>query len=792
MRSRYFQQMINSFFTSVLLLIIVTSCQKKEDDPKVVYPHDDQAVSELLQSLSEEQKIAQLQGAWLRNLLDGKTLSIDSCKKHIPNGIGHLAQFSSSVDLNPNELRQVIDDLQAYLISTCGIPAILHEEAISGFAAKGATTLPQQIGMGCTWNPELLRDNTAMSAKLMRSVGATQALSPMLDICRNSHWGRIEESFGEEPYLIARMGLAFVNGLQGKDLSKGVAATTKHFAGYAGGTEDIKVFFEETLLPHEATIRFGNVQSAMAGYHAIDNIPCSANHNLLHSILREKLGFDGVVISDFWSVKQVFTKYNYAKDDKDAAVKCINAGLDVELPFGMSFPYLDEALKDNTVSLETLDTAVRRVLTLKSKLGLLELIPSNKDNTPLDFDPLENRQRAYKSACQSIVMLKNNGILPLSNNLSNISVVGPNADAVQSLLGDYTYQSLAAYWWKYPTEPDNPKLVTLLEGLKSNLNKDVSINYERGCDWTKALSEEIDMVAGDLGDERSKNLEYLNIKDLPQPNSSKAIEIAGKSDVIIAAMGENLYLVGEGRDRKDIRLPGQQEDFVKQLIATGKPVILVVFGGRPQIITDLEPGCAAILQAWFPGEEGGNALADILLGKVSPSGKLTLTYPRTNEQAPIWYSQGYDEKNPPMYPFGYGLSYTSFSYQNLNAPSEHHVKDPWINVSFDITNSGSLDGAEIAQLYVSPPSSIPELEPLELKGFARVELTQGERKTINIKVSPQQLAYYTNGHWIIKPGLYEFKIGASSTDIRLSKKIALKGEEKLAQRAVLFSETTVH
>ncbi len=773
-------------------MILCICCQSKTKNNH--FQNQTTKVHELLNKMPNEEKIAQLQGAWLRDLLNGKTLSLDSCRKKIPHGIGHFAQFSSSTDLDPDELKKVIQDLQQYLINETpnGIPAIFHEEAISGFAAKGATTLPQQIGMGCTWNPDLLRKNTAMSAKLMRQVGATQALSPMLDICRNSHWGRIEESFGEEPYFIARMGLAFVKGLQGDDLTKGVAATTKHFAGYAGGTDDEKVFYEETLLPHEATIRLGNAQSAMAGYHAFKGIPCSANKELLVDILRTKLGFNGVAISDFWSVKQVFTKYKYAKDDKDAGVKSINAGLDVELPFGMSFPYLKEALEDGTVSQETLNTSVERVLLLKERLGLLDKNSVLEKGKKLDFDPPENRKRAYESACQSIVMLKNNGVLPISTKLKNIAVVGPNAAAVQSLLGDYTYQSLAAYWWKYPIDPNNPKLVTLLDGLKSNLDKEIHIAYERGCDWTKSMSDEIEKVDGALGDERSKNLEYLNIKDLPTPNTAKAIDIARESDIIIAAMGENLYLVGEGRDRKDIRLPGEQENFVKQLIETGKPVVLILFGGRPQIITAIEPGCAAILQAWFPGEEGGNALADILQGKVSPSGKLTLTYPRTNEQTSIWYSKGYDSSDTPMYPFGYGLSYSSFSYDNLSLPKNVDINDERIPISFEIENTGKYDAAEIVQLYVSPPPNIKELEPIELKGFVRTNIKKGKKRKITILVSPEQLAYYTNDNWVIEPGIYDFKIGASSIDIRLSGKIELSGNKKeLRQRNVLFSKNSI-
>ena len=742
--------------------------------------------------MSNEEKIAQLQGIWLKDLLQDRELSLDSCRKKIPHGIGHFAQFAGSTDLDPTELKKVVGQVQHYLVheTPSGVPALFSDEAISGFSAKGATTLPQQIGMGCTWNVDLLRENTAMTAKLMRRIGASQVLSPMLDICRNPHWGRIEESFGEEPYLTARMGLAFVKGLQGNELKTGVAATCKHFAGYGGGTEHEKTLYEEVLLPYEAAVRFGNVQSIMAGYHAVNGIPCSANEMLLTDVLRNKFGFDGMVVSDFWSVKQVWSTYKYASSEKEAGVKSLNAGLDVELPFGMSFPYFPEALAEGSISMQRLDEAVENVLIVKDRLGLLDYTaPDPEEN--VDLDPPGNRQRAYESACQSVVMLKNNGVLPLASTVKNIAVVGPNADAVESLLGDYTYQSLAAYWWNYPIDRTNPKLVTLLDGLKAKVAEDVDLVYERGCDWTKSLRDEIDELA-DAGDERAKDIKYISAKDMPVPNTAKALDVAQKSDVIIAAMGEQLYLVGEGRDRKDIRLPGEQEDFVKKLIATGKPVILVIFGGRPQIIADIEEECAAVLHAWFPGEEGGNAVADILLGNVNPSGKLTLTYPRTNEQAPIVYSQGYDQNDMPMYPFGYGLSYTTFAYENLSIPQRISVNDPWIRISFEVENTGSYDGAEIVQLYVSPPGSNKNLEPIELKGFARVNVDKGVRKNVTISVAPGQLAYYSNGRWIIEPGVYEFKVGASCTDIRLPGKVEIIGERvELDQRNVLFSETTI-
>jgi len=778
-----------------ILLLLFTACHPDVTDTPTVFTDinaptrlttpDGEAriarrVDSLVNLMPREEKIAQLQGAWLRDLVvDGK-LSPEKCDSLIPHGIGHLAQFSSSIGLAPEALRDLVRDLQAYqrTKTVSGIPAIFHEEAISGFAARGATTLPQQIGMGCTWNPDLLRANTRASARLMRSVGATQALSPMLDICRDAHWGRIEESFGEDPYLIARMGHAFVAGLQGDDLATGVAATTKHFAGYAGGTDDPRLFYEETLLPHEVTVRLADAQSAMAGYHAVHGVPCSANEELLTDILRTSWGFDGVVISDFWSVNQVFTKFGYGKDQRDAAVKSLSAGLDVELPKGAAFPFLGSALDEGALAEATLDRALRRVLTLKARLGLLGPDARLTADGPLDFDPPENRARAYESAVQSVVMLKNDGVLPLGAETHKIAVVGPNADAVQSLLGDYSYQSLSAYWWKLPTDPLNPKLVTLLEGLRGSVGPDVDIAYARGCDWTKSLQSELDAVDTSIGDARSKDVEFLKIDDLPTPDVEAALKIAAESNVIIAAMGEHLYLSGENRNRSDIRLPGEQQAFVKQLAATGKPVVLVLFSGRPLMLTELEADCAAILSAWFPGEEGGNAVADLITGKQNPSGKLTLTFPANNEQSPLWYGEGYDADDMPLYPFGYGLSYTTFEYADLDAPATAATTDEWLTLSFDVTNTGQRAGTEVVQLYALPNRFDWPSTKQSLKGFTRVDLEAGETKRVTFQVSPEQFAGYVDGGFAVAPGRYEWRVGASATDVRLRGRFGLTGEAK--------------
>ena len=780
---------------NVLLLILALYCgnlfpQNKVDFKSFSNKELDAKVEKILAKMSPDEKLAQLTGIRPDLVMENGKLSLPKCRKVIPNGIGHFCQFASGTTLRPVELRDFVRDLQHYLmtVTPAKLPAIFHEEAITGFSTRGATTFPQQIGMGCSWNPEQIRKNTATTAINMRSVGATYALSPMLDLGRTAHWERIEESFGEDAYLTSAMGLAFINGLQGSDLQTGVACTIKHFAAYGVKNYTDREFYEEYLMPHEVAIKLGNVKSVMPSYATYKGFPCVANEELLTTVLRKELGFDGIVISDYGAVRRTFSQYKKAASRTEAGALAINAGMDVELAEPICFPLLPNAVKDNQTTWAKIDNAVRRVLIMKARLGLLDAKPEVGKDGDLNLDPPANRKLAYESACQSIVLLKNNGILPLKKELKKIALVGPNAASVQGLLGDYTYQSLSSFWWNIQYDINDPKLVTLSEALKAKIGNNVTILHERGCDWSTPLESRI---KSSDGDDRLSKIKTMLIKDVPQPNLENAIKISSESDVIIAAMGENVYLCGEGRARKNIKLPGEQEAFVQKLIATGKPVILVLFGGRQQIITDLEPKCAAVVQAWFPGEEGGNAVADILLGNVNPSAKLCVSYPKTEDKYEMYYNKGYAKENQPLYPFGYGLSYTSFKYRDFKLNSKVSITDQWIEMSFKVKNTGSCAGTEIVQLYVSPKDSASTMKPIQLKGYQRVDLKVGEEKTVTFKVSPQQLSQYIAKQWIISPGKYVFKAAASCTDIRLSAIVELTGENAILKngRSVFFSMT---
>lgn len=777
----------------VLFGHLVSIAQESNNKPFST-PEIEVKVDSIVSLMTMDEKIAQITGIRLREVMTDGKISKEKLKTVLPHGIGHFCQFSTGQALSPEALRDLVREVQDYLMTETRlkIPAIFHEEAITGFATQGATTFPQQIGIGCTWNPELVTRNAKSTAQNMRTAGATFALSPMLDLSRTAHWNRHQESYGEDAYLTSRMGVAFINGLQGDDFKTGIATTVKHFAGYGTKNNDEKTLYEEYLMPFEACIKIAGAKSVMPSYGTYRSLPITVNPSMIDRMLRREIGFDGLVVSDYGAITQVHKKYKQAPDAMTAGAMAINAGIDLEFSAPKAFPHLTEAIKNGLVTERDINTAVKRSLTMKVKLGLLDSNTTIGKDGDLDFDPPEFRQLAYEAACQSIVLLKNDGILPLGRKIKKVALVGPNAATTQGLLGDYTYQAMRAFWKSEAYDPLNPKLVTLKEGLEKNLRKSVNLKHERGCDWSAPLEAKIN--ADGFGDSRLEKLKLLTVQDLPQPDLKNAINIAGESDVIIAAMGENISLNGEGRKRNGIGLPGDQEAFVEQLLATGKPVVLVVFGGRQQEITKLAPRCAAIVYAWFPGEEGGNAIADVLSGKVNPSGKLCVTYPKTQKKEEVNYQNGYTSENEPLYPFGYGLSYTSYGYSDFKMDSKVKITDEQFEISCKVKNSGKVDGIEILQLYVSPKAKNSTMKSILLKGFQRVDLKAGETKTITFKVSPEQLVQYKNRKWIIEAGTYEFKIGASCTDIRLKGQIELVGEDFILQngRQVFFSESNIN
>lgn len=752
----------------------------------------EQYVDELYDNMSQEERIAQLRSGYMDELFDedGK-LDPAKCEALIPNGIGHFSQYASQKTMDPNVLRDRVAAVQEWLMNNTpnGIPALFHEEVLTGINTSGATIYPQQIGQACSFNPELAELKTLQTGVAMRKMGGVLSLSPMVDVCRVPSFNRLEESYGEDAYLSAVLGTAFARGLQQGDLTKGVGTCSKHYLGYGGGGDaDEKEMLEEILLPHETMIRLAGSKVVMPGYHAVHGRNCVENEYILKEILRDYVGFDGMVVSDYTAIDQI----PGLETPVQKAAAAINAGNDVDFPTGANYQYLQEAIDQGLVAPETFERAVKNVLRHKFRAGLFSKKPYLYSDEYIVLDTPAERKTAYDIAAQSVVLLENNGILPLKEP-ARILLTGPNANSMWAMCGDYSYPAMA-YFWKHLTEGlDNPHVVGLLEGMRSRRPEGFEVMYSRGCDWT----EEIETKYSQVGDERAWEYSLLHRKVDSGETADKeeALKLAAQSDIIIAAVGENVMLCGENRDRQGLRLPGKQEEYVNELIATGKPVILVVFGGRAQVISGLAERCAAVIQAWYPGEEGGNAVADILYGKVSPSAKLSVSYPNEEVYEAMCYNYSAEKDPRVQWPFGYGLSYTSFEYSDLKMDESGSTSGKSVVLSFKVTNTGSVAADEVAQVYLSPTAEDQNIRPLQLQGFARVSLKPGETKTVRVKLHTEQFGYYTNDgtrQWNIAPGTYEVKIGASSADIRLSDRITLKGKHvQKPLRDYYFSEVSV-
>ena len=830
----------------------------------------EEQVAELYGKMTQEERIAQLRSMYMDDLFDESgQLDTAKCRELIPYGIGHFSQYASQIPRDPNELRNRVAAVQEWLMKNTpsGIPALFHEEVLSGINSRGATIYPQQIGQACSFNTELAELKTLQTGTAMRKMGGVLSLSPMVDVCRTPSFNRLEESYGEDGYLSAAMGVAFVRGLQQGDLRKGVGTCSKHYLGYGGGGDaDEKELMEEILMPHEAMIRLAGSKAVMPGYHAMREAPlsspegdthvlqdnkavnCVANGWILQDILRDYLGFDGMVVSDYTAIDQLPAPLSFPEGkewtSKEKAAAAINAGNDVDFPFGADYKHLQEALDDGLVAPEAFERAVKDVLRYKLRCELMDKDAYLYSQEDIKLDTPEERQTAYKIATQSVVLLENpKQILPLSNSFltpfavlgkqPTILLTGPNANSMWAMCGDYSFPAMSYFWKKVTEDLDHPHVVTLLEGMQNVLKTPLSspegntnvlqsneapsgavggafnLLYSRGCDWTEEI--ETDFVKN--GDARAWEYDILHRKvDAGEKaDKAEALRLARQADVIVAAVGENVMLCGENRDRKGLRLPGRQEQYVEELIATGKPVVLVIFGGRAQVISGLAEKCAAVILAWYPGEEGGNAVADILFGKVSPSAKLAVSYPDKEIHEPMCYNNpaiyvDSTKANTPgpiyrtpntQWPFGYGLSYTTFDYSDLKmADSQELTADSHVELTFSVKNTGKMAGDEIAQVYLSPTTDDQPIRRIQLQGFARVSLQPGETKTVRVKLYTDQFGYYTNENgkrsWNVAPGTYVVKVGASSHDFRLQQRVTLTGKHvSKPLRDYYFSENTI-
>jgi beta-glucosidase len=739
-------------------------------------------VKDLISRMTLDEKIVQIGGVWTYELITDGKFSEANAESVLKDGIGHICLPGESTALPPKEMAELINGIQKFLAekTRLGIPALFHEECLNGFMAKKAAVFPQIIGMASTWEPELVTRMARVARENMLAVGVRQGLSPVLDIARDPRWGRIEETFGEDPHLITAMGIAYVQGLQGDDIKNAVVATLKHFVGYGlseGGLNwapaniPARLLHDVYLYPFQEVIKQAKPMSVMNAYQEIDGIPCAASAELLTDILRKKWGFQGLVVSDYFAVDNLQSYHHVAADKAGAARLALTAGIDSELPKLDCYAQpLKEQIEKGEVSEQLLDRAVARILRLKFMLGTFENRYVNAGKAANSYDLPAHRQLALESARKSIVLLKNEGaLLPLSKNNGTIAVIGPNADSRRNLLGDYTYPAHLEVMMKMAEDmgmevslPDEPPdhvtthVITVLEGIKT-VAKNTKILYAVGCEYNSPSRD----------------------------GFPEAIKAAKAADVAIVVVGGRSGLVpnctsGEMRDRVELGLPGVQEDLVRAIYETGTPVILVLVDGRPLALDWMAEKIAAILEAWLPGEEGGKAVAEVIFGDYNPGGKLPVTFPRKPGQIPVYYAHKpsgsrsqlwgdyVDCSTSPAFDFGYGLSYTTFKLSNLKIAPKRVSHDGKVSLKVDIQNTGDRSGEEVVQLYVNDIVASVTRPVKELKGFKRIGLKPAETKTVEFELSVNKLGFYDRDFkYTVEPGIFKIMIGTSSRDIAL-------------------------
>lgn len=737
---------------------------------------------DLLGRMTREEKIAQLCSVWLTlDPAGGEFAPMQAFgappgdpTRDLRHGIGQITRPFGSRPIAPRDGVRVLNAFQRHLIESTrlGIPAIAHEEALTGFTTQGATQFPSPLNYGATWDPSLIRRVGDAIRRQLRACGIHQALAPVADVIRDARWGRVEECMAEDPHLVGALVSAYVAGLQGDDPRTGVIATLKHFVAYSAseggrnfapahvGPRELADVF---LVPFEMAVKTSGVRSVMNAYNEIDGVPCAASRWLLTETLRERWGFEGIVVADYFAVRMLHQLHHVAEGPVDASAAALSAGLDVELPTSECFAAgLGEALDRGLVPPPALDTAVLRVLRLKFEAGIFEQPYADEDSAGLaPLDAPEARALAREVAEKSIVLLANDGVLPLAAGV-RVAVIGPNADDPMALFGNYSFQNhVASHFPQHPLE----RAPTLLDALRERLGAG-HVTHVRGCRILRA--------PGQLDDDRS---------GIPA-----AAEAARAADVAVLVVGDKAGhfrtgTVGEGTDAWDLSLPGVQGELVEAVLASGTPTVLVLVNGRPFDLSGLAGRAAAIVEAWFPGQDGAVAIADVLTGERNPSGKTTVTFARGAGVMP----RHHDHKAlaagipplpafAPVFPFGHGLSYTRFEYADLAIAPDATATDGEIRVACTVRNIGQRAGDEVVQLYLRDPVASVTRPVRELRGFARVRLAAGEGVRLTFRVSADLVAFTgPEGTRIVEPGRIEVQIGASSEDIRLRGEWRLEG-----------------
>ncbi|QCX37677.1 glycosyl hydrolase [Aureibaculum algae] len=773
-------------------LIIATSFAQKVNNKNLPYKDSNLSievrVNDLLDRMTLEEKISQM------NMLSLSDLKVNKKGKISKQSLDSLFQGRSigtleSPFIGVDEISQLSEAADTYLRkhTRLGIPAIQIAECLHGQLAFGATIFPQTIGQGSTWNPDLIKKMGATIAEEASLSGVDQALSPIFDLARDPRFGRAEESFGEDPFLVAEMGKAFVIGMQGDPeiTKKGIPAnklmaTAKHYVAYSTPFAGINLGPNELgprdlrnlhMYPFKKVIQEANIYSVMPAYNDVNGIPMHSNKYLMKDVLRDELGFKGYVFSDYEAIAMLNYFQKVTKDAAETAVVALESGIDLEAPKSFAYSELNNLVKSGKVDVALIDNAVKNILTAKFKAGLFD----NAYKAPKKVSSLIHTDEAVNLALaiaeESIVLLKNeNNVLPLDiSKIKSIGVIGPNADQVQ--YGDYSYTK------------DNESGVTILDGIKKYADNKFTVNYAKGCNIT--------------GNDQSK--------------IQAAVEVAQNSDVVVLVIGGTSSVLsgigwgkdipgdyptsGEGFDRTTLTPPGVQPELIQAIYKTGKPIVLVMVHGRAYSIAWEKEHLPAIVEAWYPGEQGGNAVASVLFGDVNPSGKLTVSVPKSVGHVPVFYNykpsgRGF-YRNPgslekpgrdyvfsspdPLFPFGHGLSYTDFEYSDLKVEDTSVDMNGMIVLSLNIKNTGKVSGKEVIQVYFNDKVSSVTTPVKVLKEFKKVTLNPSELKTISFSIPMSEFGLYDKDmNYIIEPGEFDIMVGSSSDDIRLQKTITIK------------------
>jgi beta-glucosidase-like glycosyl hydrolase len=733
-------------------------------------------IAALISGMTLDEKLAQLVGVWveaaagpgaevapLQDAMQGERLPFEEFAR---DGLGQITRFYGTAPVDPQAASALLREKQRWLVehTRTGIPAIVHEECLTGLQAWQATTFPAPLSWGASFDPALVQEVGTAIGTTMVSLGVHQGLAPVLDVVRDARWGRVEECISEDPYVVGSIGTSYVRGLE----QAGIVATLKHFVGYsasragrnfaptyAGPREVADVL----LVPFEMAVLDGHVRSVMQSYAEVDGLPAAADRSLLTGVLRDRWGFDGVVVSDYFGVAFLASLHGVAADLRDAAAQALDAGVDVELPTGNAYRApLAGAVRTGAVDESLVDRALERVLRQKADLGLLDERFDGPAPVVASLDPAEHRAIARRLAEEAVILVGNDGILPLVER-RRVAVIGPNADRSSALFGCYSFANHVLD--RYPDVPLGIDAPSVLEALTAELDGG-DVTFAQGC----------------------------GVDDPDRSGFGPAVAAAREADVAIVVAGDRAGLFGrgtsgEGCDADTLELPGVQRDLVEAILATGTPVVLVLVTGRPYAVDWAIDRCAAVVQAFFPGEEGAAAIAGVISGRVNPSGRLPVSLPRSVGSQPYSYlhptlggPSSVSNLDPePARPFGFGMSYTTFVRSGLRASSATVPTDGRIEVSVRVANTGTRAGADVVQLYGHDPVASVTRPVAQLLGYARVQLEPGEAAVVRFAVPTARVAF--SGRDLVRavePGILDLWVGGSCVERDASTTVELVGE----------------